>query len=38
VAFRKKLYRSIGEIQADLDEFMAWYNTERTNHGKYAFS
>lgn len=35
VAFRKKLYRSIEEIQADLDEFMAWYNTERTNQGKY---
>lgn len=35
VAFRKKLYRSIEEIQADLDEFMAWYNTERTNQGRY---
>lgn len=35
VAFRKKLYHSIEEIQADLDEFMAWYNTERTNQGKY---
>ena len=35
VAFRKKLYRSIEEIQADLDEFMRWYNTERTNQGKY---
>lgn len=35
VAFRKKLYRSVEEIQADLDEFMTWYNTERTNQGKY---
>lgn len=35
VAFRKKLYRSIEEIQTDLDEFMVWYNTERTNQGKY---
>lgn len=35
VAFRKKLYRSLEEIQADLDEFMAWYNTERTNQGRY---
>lgn len=35
VAFRKKLYRSIDEIQADLDDFMLWYNTERTNQGKY---
>ncbi len=35
VAFRKKLYRSIEEIQTDLDEFMLWYNNERTNQGKY---
>ena len=35
VAFRKKLYRSIDEIQADLDDFMTWYNTERTNQGCY---
>ena len=35
IAFRKKLYRSIEEIQADLDDFMFWYNTERTNQGRY---
>lgn len=35
VAFRKKLYSSLDEIQADLDEFMAGYNTERTNQGKH---
>lgn len=35
VAFRKKLYRSIQEIQTDLDEFMSWYNNERTNQGRY---
>jgi hypothetical protein len=35
VAFRKKLYRSMEEIQADLDEYMAWYNRERTNQGRY---
>ncbi len=35
VAFRKKLYRSAEEIQADLDEFMTWYNQERTNQGRY---
>lgn len=34
VAFRKKLYQSLGEIQVDLDEFMGWYNTQRTNQGK----
>jgi transposase InsO family protein len=35
VAFRKKLYRSLEEVQEDLDTFMAWYNTERTNQGRY---
>ena len=35
VAFRKKLYRSLEEIQTDLDEFMVWYNTDRTNQGRY---
>jgi hypothetical protein len=34
-AFRKKIYRSIEEIQADLDEFIAWYNTVRTDQGSY---
>lgn len=35
VAFRKKLYRSVEEVQADLDEFMTYYNTQRTNQGRY---
>lgn len=35
VAFRKKLYRSLEEIQADLDDFMAYYNNQRTNQGRY---
>jgi transposase InsO family protein len=35
VAFRKKVYTSIDEIQLDLDEFMNNYNNERTNQGKY---
>jgi len=35
VAFRKKLYSTIEEIQADLDDFMALYNAERTSQGKY---
>jgi transposase InsO family protein len=35
VAFRKKLYSSLEEIQADLDEFMRHYNNERTNQGRY---
>jgi len=35
VAFRKKLYHSIDEMQQDLDEFMNTYNTDRTNQGRY---
>lgn len=34
VYFRKKVYSSLEEIQADLDEFMNGYNCERTNQGK----
>lgn len=35
VAFRKKLYTTIEEMQADLDEFMDYYNSDRTNQGRY---
>ena len=35
IAFRKKLYSSLEEIQTDLDEFMDTYNADRTNQGKY---
>lgn len=34
VAFRKTLYTSIDQIQADLDAYMEIYNTRRTNQGK----
>jgi len=34
VAFRKTLYRTLDEIQEDLDKFMNKYNTDRTNQGK----
>jgi transposase InsO family protein len=34
VAFRKKLYTSVEELQRDLDEYMAYYNERRTNQGK----
>ena len=37
VAFRKKLYESIEELQADLDIWMAWYNSERTHSGRYCY-
>jgi len=35
VAFRKQLYRTVEEIQVDLDVFMEYYNKERTNQGRY---
>ena len=37
VVFRKKLYASIEELQADLDVWMAWYNLERTHSGRYCY-
>jgi transposase InsO family protein len=36
-AFRRKLYRSIEEIQADVDVWMEGYNTERPHSGKYCY-
>jgi len=35
VAFRKKLYPSLDELQADLDKWLEYYNRERTHTGKY---
>lgn len=37
IAFRKKIYRSIVELQADLDRWIYNYNNERTHSGKYCF-
>ena len=37
VAFRKKIYRSIEEIQTDLNNWMWYYNNERTHSGKYCY-
>ena len=34
VAFRRKLYLSQEELQADLDAWLAHYNNERTHQGK----
>jgi len=34
VAFRKKLYSSLPELQADLDAWIQQYNAERTHQGK----
>lgn len=34
IAFRKKIYTSIEQLQTDLDAWMNAYNTERTHSGK----
>jgi len=34
ITFRKKLYDSIDELQKDLDQWIDYYNTERTHQGK----
>jgi transposase InsO family protein len=34
IAFRKKLYLSVDELQADLDAWIDHYNQERTHQGK----
>jgi transposase InsO family protein len=37
IAFRKKLYTTLDELQTDLDEWIEQYNQERTHTGKYCF-
>jgi transposase InsO family protein len=37
IAFRKKIYSSIDELQADLDDWMHYYNHERAHSGRYCY-
>lgn len=37
IAFRKTLYTSLEQLQADLDGWLAQYNGERTHTGKHCF-
>ena len=37
VAFRKKVYRTLEELQADVDTWIRQYNEERPHSGKYCF-
>jgi transposase InsO family protein len=37
VTFRKKLYASIAELQADLDEWVKEYNEQRPHQGRWCF-
>ena len=34
VTFRKKLYQTLEELQKDLDEWLSYYNNERTHQWK----
>ena len=37
MAFRKKVYRSIGELQTDLDGWITAYNECRPHQGRWCF-
>ena len=37
VAFRKKIYRTIDELQADLDAWIAEYNQHRPHQGRWCY-
>ena len=37
VTFRKKLYKTIEELQADLDQWLKQYNEERTHQGRWCY-
>jgi transposase InsO family protein len=37
VAFRKKVYYNLDQLQQDLDEWMAEYNLNRTHTGRYCY-
>lgn len=37
IAFRKKVYQTLEELQADVDEWIEHYNSERPHSGKYCY-
>ena len=37
IAFRKKIYNSIEELQTDLDQWLEFYNEERPHSGRYCY-
>ena len=37
VAFRKKIYRTLEEVQSDLDGWMAEYNVHRPHQGRWCY-
>ena len=37
VAFRKKIYSTLDELQADVDSWLTYYNEQRPHSGKYCY-
>jgi transposase InsO family protein len=37
IAFRKKLYNTLEELQSDIDQWIDFYNAERPHSGRYCF-
>ena len=37
IIFMKKVFNSVDELQLELDEWIKWYNTERTHSGKHCY-
>ena len=37
IVFRKKVFNSIENLQLELDQWLNWYNKERTHSGKYCY-
>ena len=37
MAFRKKIYNTLDELQADLDKWVQEYNEQRPHSGRYCF-
>jgi len=37
IAFRKKIYTTIEELQTDLDEWIDYYNIKGPHNGRYCF-
>jgi len=37
IAFRKKIYPSLEEMQKDIDQWLVFYNNERPHSGRYCF-
>jgi integrase-like protein len=37
VAFRRKVYTSLEQLQHDLDDWLDYYNNERPHSGRYCY-